>query len=306
MMNHFLSYSFALLVLLILSATGQGADAESKPLLEVNWQQLAEAGELSEGELVTDERQPQSVLKVSGSDEPVAPGVPLVINVAEIVPPTIETQAYVISGQVRYRDVEGIGYLEMWSYFPDGTNSFTRTLGTGGTMGRITRTSDWRAFHLPFSLGNNSDAQRPNKLVINVVLPGKGTVWLSDFALSEIDSLADLNASGSWWSGSMAGWIGGLLGTLLGIAGATGGVLASRGIGRNAVFAATIVGIAVGLLMTACGVVAVLLGQPYGVYYPLMLIGGLSLVLSTCGLVLFRKRYAEAELRRMHALDAGG
>ena len=49
---------------------------------------------------------------------------------------------------------------------------------------------------------------------------------------------------------------------------------------------------------------AVLQGQPYQVYYPLVLLGGIG---GAAGFVLPRslsKRYEELELRRMQALDA--
>ena len=42
--------------------------------------------------------------------------------------PAVEGDAYAIHGRVAYEGVEGEGYLEMWSVFPDGSRYFSRTL----------------------------------------------------------------------------------------------------------------------------------------------------------------------------------
>jgi hypothetical protein len=76
------------------------------------------------------------------------------------------------------------------------------------------------------------------------------------------------------------------------------------GIGRRFVLPMLIAAsiLAGGLLVA--GTVALAVGQPYAVYYPLLLGGALCGVLGIVGLVGGRQRYAQAELRRMQALDA--
>ena len=59
-----------------------------------------------------------------------------------------------------------------------------------------------------------------------------------------------------------------------------------------------------GVVCLVLGIVALVLGQPYAVYYPLLLIGVLAAVLGGVGIPVSRQRFAEAELRRMQALDA--
>ena len=51
-------------------------------------------------------------------------------------------------------------------------------------MAKLKGTSDWRAFLLPFNAEGAKG--KPTKLVINVVLPGKGTVYLRGLVLSEV------------------------------------------------------------------------------------------------------------------------
>jgi hypothetical protein len=305
-MNSIRYPAMVLVMTAMLTPACRGDEGKPKPLMEVTWRSLEREGRLIGGEIVSSGGEQGDVLRVKGADDSAAQGILNVIKLAEIQPPEIKTQAYLLSGQVRYQDVEGIGFLEMWSHFPDGSAFFTRTLGTGGTMGRLQGSSDWRTVQLPFSLGDDRSAPRPNKLVVNVVLPGKGTVWLSGLMLTEVDSSAGAARPGAWWSNAVGGWIGGILGTFLGLAGAVAGFLSSRGIGRNSVFVGTILGIALGANLAGSGLVALLLQQPPTVFYPLLLVGGLYLVLCTGGLFLFQKRYDQTERRRMDALDVAG
>jgi hypothetical protein len=60
---------------------------------------------------------------------------------------------------------------------------------------------------------------------------------------------------------------------------------------------------AVALLL---GGVALAIGQPYTVYYPLLLLGVIGVAVPVGSLVAFRKRYEQLELRRMSAFDSPG
>jgi hypothetical protein len=55
--------------------------------------------------------------------------------------------------------------------------------------------------------------------------------------------------------------------------------------------------------LLAVGLVALALGQPYAVWYPLLLMGVLDPVLAFSLLPSARRRFEEIELRRMRALD---
>ena len=74
----------------------------------------------------------------------------------EISSPAVETDAYAVKGDVRYQGVKGDAFLEMWSHLPAvkgetqiAASFFSRTLETGGLLGKLTGDSDWRPFHLP-------------------------------------------------------------------------------------------------------------------------------------------------------------
>src|SRR5262249_5231749 len=107
---------------------------------------------------------------------------PLTATVLTIDAPQIVGPSYSLSGRVRYGAVEGTGYREMWSYCPGGGQYFSRTLADQGPMMKLRGTSGWRSFVLPFDA---TGAQPPTRLVMNVVLPGRGTVYLGPLELSE-------------------------------------------------------------------------------------------------------------------------
>jgi hypothetical protein len=53
-----------------------------------------------------------------------------------------------------------------------------------GLMACISGSSGWREFSLPFMV-NDESVPLPAQLQLNLVLPNKGVVWMSDVTLSE-------------------------------------------------------------------------------------------------------------------------
>jgi hypothetical protein len=226
-----------------------------------------------------------------------------VLALARLDRPALRATVWALTGEVRYEDVQGQGYLEMWNLFPDGGRYFSRTLADRGPMGALSGSSGWRAFVLPFT--SRPDLPAPVALEVNLVLPGRGAVEIGPLRLVQYspgdDPLA--LATGAWWSDRQAGLLGGIVGSGLGLLGGLIGWLASRGRGRGFVLAASAAIVALGALAAAAGVVALLRAQPYGVWYPLVLLGVLSLGVMGLGHRRLRARYDEVELRRLRALD---
>ena len=94
---------------------------------------------------------------------------------------------------------------------------------------------------------------------------------------------------------------GGLLGSLGGVLGAVAGKLAPQGKGRGLVMGAFTAFTLIGIVNLVFGIYAVATGQPYGIWYPLVLIGFLLTMLFVMLKPVVRKRYDEAEARRMEA-----
>lgn len=228
---------------------------------------------------------------------------PTTVTVLTLERPPITAARYAIGGTVRYEGVEGTAFLEMWSVFPDGGRYFSRTLADVGPLGRLTGSSGWRPFLLPFL--NREGAPPPTTLIVNVVLPGRGAVHLSPLRLLQYRPGEDPLASpGQWWGEETGGWLGAVAGSTAGLLGALIGCLAGMGRARRTALGLTKALIGVGAVMLLLGLWALARGQPYAVYYPLLLLGVIGSVGGAFVLPAVRRRYESLELRRMRAVDA--
>jgi hypothetical protein len=281
-------------VVALLVALGTGAMA-AETVRAIDWaQQAVRAPGVT---LVPAGEGGQAGLKVTNT----GPGSVAVV-LLQLDAPGLSQPVYALSGRLRSEGVTKPAYLEMWTYYPDGGRYFSRTQAARGPMGRLQGTSGWRFFAVPFFAKQTSAP--PRKLVLSLVLPGPGTVELGPVALRQFAPGEDpLTEPGQWFSGRTGGLIGGLLGALLGTLGAAVGVLSSSGKRRELTLGLMLAGIVVGLALLAAGVAAVLARQPYSVYYPLLLAGGLTAVLCAAMRPNVARRYAELELRRMSAQD---
>jgi hypothetical protein len=271
------------------------ARANEQVISTFSWKEVADAGRLTAGTLTG---APDNALKVEN------PGPrPMSAIVLTIVQPKITTDFYAVIGEVRYDNVEGDGFLEMWSHFGETAAYFSRTLGITGPMAKLTGTSGWRTFTLPFNAKGASS--RPSKLVVNVYLPGKGSLFLRNLKLVQSTSFDGATTqTGGEWSGRVAGIVGGVGGVLIGCLSALIEWLAVRGKAQRFVVNAVRVLIGVGVASALGGLAAVALRQPYGVWYALLLLGLLLVMIFPFRLRRYQDRYREFELRRMTSMDA--
>ena len=297
----------ATLLLLLLLATGAAdargaANSTSAPTTapatprDLAWQKLApdvEIGEMA----VAGEAKPLAVAKVALDAQGGT------VRVLEIDKPNVTAASWEIAGRVKYADVQGDAFLEMWSHFPDGSAYFTRTLDKSGPMGVLHGKSEWREFRLPFL---SEPGKTPSKLVVNVVMPGGGTVWLGPAKLTEGRGPATgrTGAGGplslAWWGRTGDGRV---VGLMLGLYGAVMGILASWARGRRLSVPVMVGGLCVCGVVLIAGLIAWGGGQPHRVWYPLLLIGTIGGTVTGCLLPVLKRRLEEEELRRMTALD---
>jgi hypothetical protein len=168
-------------------------------------------------------------------------------------------------------------------------------------MQKLQGSSGWRAFALPFDA---TGAPAPSRLVLNVTLSGRGRVELGPLTLTDQRG-ERFDNSQALWTDRAAGLIGPIGGSLVGCLGALVGVLTSLGRARRFVMALTTGLIACGAIFVGGGLIALAAAQPYGVFYPLLLVGVIASVLPLGLLPTIRRRYAEIELRMMRAHDIG-
>lgn len=73
-------------------------------------------------------------------------------------------------------ELDGEAFLEMWVHIAGG-QYFSRGLNDS-VKGR----SDWRAVQTPFIF---QKGQRPDKVTLNIIVNGKGAVWVDDVVLTK-------------------------------------------------------------------------------------------------------------------------
>lgn len=278
----------------------------SGELMKIDWQEMQQQGYLKGNEIVPDEGEHQHPLKIVSPLKEVGNGMPALAPILEFPAPKIQNQVFMLTGWVRYENVRGTGFLEMWSLFPDGSHYFTRTLSGAGPMGLFTGTSEWRPIQLPFQMAPGPDAARPNKLIVNAAFQGPGTIWLSGLKVVESDGRFVSSQGNAWWDRRLSGWIGAIGGTILGLFGSLIGLFSRRESKIRYVKPMAIGFIAIGGVLLIWGLIGVAAFQPWGVYYPLLLLGVIGIVCGTAILFQYRGLAAEFELRRMRAMDLDG
>ena len=264
---------------------------------EFKWNELQQGGNVSNGTVLPPQSgAPFHQLKIAGSSSG-----PTRVTVLTIDRPGIAGPRYSLRGQIRYDTIEGTGYLEMWNHFPDGSQYFSRTLGDQGPMMKLHGTSAWRPFILPFDA---SGAPAPVRLVINVVLEGRGVVYLGPLTLTDLPQ-ANTAGTNTETVTRVGAWAGAIGGAVVGCVGALIGLLTSLGRARRFVIASAISLIALGAGAFLAGIIAFAWSQPYSLFYPLLLVGFLACIIPLGLLSSIRRRYEEIELRTMRAHDLG-
>jgi predicted Zn-dependent peptidase len=123
------------------------------------------------------------------------------------------------------------------------------------------------------------------------------------FVLAAAGAAADVTP---WFPIEAAGWHGAIMGSFVGAfyGGLVGGVglhLANKGSARSLVLGAMTGGVLFSLACAVTGVIALSLRQPYHVWYPFLLIGGVGLLALGSAFLTIREKYRANEQRRVEA-----
>jgi len=100
---------------------------------------------------------------------------PTSVCLGEVTGLDVENAKLVFRAKVR-TEIEGDAFLEMWvqvggaQYFSKGMND------------TVKGKSDWKSIQTPFVF---QKGQKPEKATLNLVINGKGTVWVDDVVLSK-------------------------------------------------------------------------------------------------------------------------
>lgn len=87
----------------------------------------------------------------------------------------IENARLIYQAKLRTRDVEGQVYLEMWCNFKGKGEFFSRAL-----QSPLSGSNEWTSQETQFFL---KKGENPDNVKLNLVINGKGTVWIDDIRL---------------------------------------------------------------------------------------------------------------------------
>ena len=118
------------------------------------------------------------------------------------------------------------------------------------------------------------------------------------------DTLSTILASTEPWianPGLIGGVLGGGVGIFGGLYGTVVGICAPRGVARGLVFGLHWTMAVLGAVLALTGLVAVVRGQPYHVWFGFLMPGLLLCVFAVVFLPVIRLRYRQAEARKLEA-----
>lgn len=100
---------------------------------------------------------------------------PTTICLGEVTGLNIENAKLIFKASVK-SDLAGVAFLEMWAQV-GGRQYFSR-----GMNNPVEGQSDWKSIQTPFMF---QKGQKPEKVTLNLVINGRGTVWIDDVVLSK-------------------------------------------------------------------------------------------------------------------------
>jgi hypothetical protein len=97
------------------------------------------------------------------------------IRLFEVQEPQVEQCLVTYRAMLKTEGLFGRAFLEMWCHLPGRGEFFSKGLNQA-----VKGTTDWASFEISFSL---QKGQRPDLIKLNLVVEGRGKVWLKDIQL---------------------------------------------------------------------------------------------------------------------------
>ena len=97
------------------------------------------------------------------------------IRLFELQEPQVEQCLITYRAKLKTDGLAGRAFLEMWCRLPGRGEFFSKGLNQVAQG-----TTDWASYEIPFYL---KKGERPDLIKLNLVIEGKGTVWLRDIEL---------------------------------------------------------------------------------------------------------------------------
>ena len=100
---------------------------------------------------------------------------PTTVHLGEVIEPDIENAQLIYTAMVK-SELDGSAYLELWAHV-GGQQYFSR-----GMNDMVIGESKWKTIQTPFIF---QKGQKPEKVTLNLVINGMGTVWIDEIILSK-------------------------------------------------------------------------------------------------------------------------
>lgn len=98
------------------------------------------------------------------------------VRLFDVKDPKVENCMVTYRADLKSNGVRGRGYLEMWCRIPGRGEFFSK-----GFHNALKGTNDWGSYEIPFYLKRG---QRPDLIKLNLMLEGRGQVWIKNVELS--------------------------------------------------------------------------------------------------------------------------
>ncbi len=168
MLKYFL-ISFCFITVFLNTGCDDKTTPEDKVLFKVDIESIADEADLEEVE--TD----REIFTNGNESLKITTDKPLVIQLANTGDINVEDALLIYSAKIKTEDLRGKVYLEMWCSFKEKGQYFSKAIENA-----LTGTNNWTEQEAPFFL---KKGENPDDIKLNLVINGKGTVWLDQIEL---------------------------------------------------------------------------------------------------------------------------
>ncbi len=100
---------------------------------------------------------------------------PTTVHPGEVIDLDVTNAKLLYKAKVK-SDIDGAAFPEMWAHIGD------RQYFSKGMNDAVSGKTEWKTIQTPFLF---QQGQKPDKITLNIVINGKGTVWVDDIVLAK-------------------------------------------------------------------------------------------------------------------------
>jgi len=153
----------------VVAACGSLVEKKGGSLIEIDIESIADEAGLEEVEI------DREIFADGNESLKISTDKPLVIQLANTGDIDIEDALLIYRAKIKTEDLKGKVYLEMWCSFGKKGQFFSKAIENA-----LTGTNNWTVQETPFFL---KKGENPDDIKLNIVISGKGTVWLDNLEL---------------------------------------------------------------------------------------------------------------------------